>query len=1633
MCPEEERIKRVNESDVHKLELPYGNATLQDLMVKKFQRSSADHELQIAHLLRTPKALLKSIRYIENYIMNKANEGFDARCNEVPTNLFVYLFVWDRYRMIAKDFTLQQSAVALSSVWVECAERMARWFILMDHKMQGNEDYVGGHAQQNGEQLNNLLKTLHGYYFRARTFKTDQSSADSLHMPNKAEFVGYFIIFQLGNGGEVSKYLQQLPEEVLNSEPIKFTLLIWSSLKTENYASFFKLLKKASILQACLMHRYVGEVRMLAIRKIVKTFCIPNARGLPSVEFCLSDLIRWLCFEGVSDVIEWVEHCGLEWRTTNGVDPDEVDLEAVRAEDITVHFENQNIDNLLPRDKNDHPILPRTNFMRTQIDESKSVNPSDGSTYSIADIARGYATGAVVFNDLEYLGVPSDAHLFPNLPPLSSVHIASSASAINSTIEQRLKDKIRKKSALVSSNTVVVSSVAAPPPPPAVVTSAVPPPSVPSSKPDRSALLSGSLGSSRGTKVTPPKDQLARATNASNAELDAYYSRATPPSPIPAAGPSSTAFSSPVNYGATIPKFAGKSSATPPDKASPGLWERAKPAEMAMASVASPQGPSGFAAALESFGNKSSVKPAAAPSASAPFLFTSGASSSEVALKGRQQKPEEGTTTITISTNQGIGRVQESFWSATHPAEQTTIWSSGDVRPVALAEQPQVGLKATQEAPSAPLGSTLSFNTGVSSVQVAASQPETVAAPRHNQRSLEHIEQQIMRRTGQTRLSLCLTSWRLAARSSAQSLVRSVQRLRLRQWREACAVIRRQREQLLDALETIQTSGLTDPLTALSVDSANKARDRTEKSIRSSVAQADRFKQHYLLVDALEVLEVGTRVKSHGKEGLSIRQLFSYGGSAPRLGDSLLSSDLLPLLGKVLQLEQDNHIAETHGLIPRRLPEERNSSCSTASYLEFVEQCATSSDVPRWEGSLFLNMAVLSSSSTANVWTDGVSPAGGNSFIVNLLRLLLSKEDQTSDGLTKNQLHKRAKIREAKCAALVRGSGSVPQSDIIGMHACPVGPLGGTRCVNVGVTDLCASSARGTEVLRDTQGVLIALDVDLILKSREAADWLSQSLKQLRDCITNCVPFVIILCETACDPSAKVSSVSHCQLAIDGTSDKLSRVVSVLNRLLHSSLNLPLPLCDFQHLLVSAYLVTVTTSGGPPSLSLNNWCTAFSSSGQQVDLFRHCYTCLSFALCDLARHSPPYSLVQRVRVEDVLKHSISLMSSTETFEDVGCGVLGNLRAMMMKCISSANSGVDDWFASLSADLAEAEAAFPHFPPAAFKNKSGAVSNALWKGTSEGNSLPVGWIADANAAVKSLSHFLPLLKLPDWCTVPTSPSNSVVDIVRAECGQYQLLLVSSINGKDHMSETKFAESFAASVVRLCDAEWSRGLKNLYDCLLELFKQIMFERLRSVLLLICSAVDTLCLPEKSRPGLPKKHRRLQQDNDSLIEHTSITGVMPSSIVYSGPRGFRNEPKNLKRGHSQVSHERVEQRNIWRDFMAYSETKVAEETMDYSKRAKMDASDDPIEVSLDEQLEAIQIVNSMLAEESFTISRLNDYLQSEILIGGSTRSGKVAMAQQSSVYSAEVDPMMFIEKCRAERQEMENKLSVANRLWQ
>jgi hypothetical protein len=55
-----------------------------------------------------------------------------------PSSLDVYLFLWNRYRMVAKDFILQNYRFGgrLDKYCLECHERMTRFHIMMDHQMR---------------------------------------------------------------------------------------------------------------------------------------------------------------------------------------------------------------------------------------------------------------------------------------------------------------------------------------------------------------------------------------------------------------------------------------------------------------------------------------------------------------------------------------------------------------------------------------------------------------------------------------------------------------------------------------------------------------------------------------------------------------------------------------------------------------------------------------------------------------------------------------------------------------------------------------------------------------------------------------------------------------------------------------------------------------------------------------------------------------------------------------------------------------------------------------------------------------------------------------------------------------------------------------------------------------------------------------------------------------------------------------------------------------------------------------------------------------------------------------------------------------------------------------------------------
>jgi hypothetical protein len=62
-----------------------------------------------------------------------------------------------------------------------------------------------------------------------------------------------------------------LPTEILNSNEIRFALQVVSAVREQNFAKFFKLVKAANYLTACLMSMTFKSVRSRGLYLMVKT------------------------------------------------------------------------------------------------------------------------------------------------------------------------------------------------------------------------------------------------------------------------------------------------------------------------------------------------------------------------------------------------------------------------------------------------------------------------------------------------------------------------------------------------------------------------------------------------------------------------------------------------------------------------------------------------------------------------------------------------------------------------------------------------------------------------------------------------------------------------------------------------------------------------------------------------------------------------------------------------------------------------------------------------------------------------------------------------------------------------------------------------------------------------------------------------------------------------------------------------------------------------------------------------------------------------------------------------------------------------------------------------------------------
>ncbi|CAD5118677.1 DgyrCDS7362 [Dimorphilus gyrociliatus] len=287
MCPEKERYFREDKRRLSIYEVVPGHDIVDhSRAVKEYSRSSADQEMPLPHEVRPVYVLEKTMNYLLQTVLKMPDE---AHWDEW------YDFLWNRTRAIRKDITQQQLC---DTSTVSLVEKCARFHIYCSHRLCELHMAVFD-KKINDENLTKCLQTLKELY-------KDLESKGIL-CPNEAEFRSYIVLMNL-NGGDCLREVQQLRFEVRESKQVRYVVKVHQTLNANNYVRFFKLVKKASFLQAAILHRYFVQVRTFALKVMCKAYTA-------NTQIPIGDLVDQLCFEDEFQAQEFFHHFEIE--TTN--------------------------------------------------------------------------------------------------------------------------------------------------------------------------------------------------------------------------------------------------------------------------------------------------------------------------------------------------------------------------------------------------------------------------------------------------------------------------------------------------------------------------------------------------------------------------------------------------------------------------------------------------------------------------------------------------------------------------------------------------------------------------------------------------------------------------------------------------------------------------------------------------------------------------------------------------------------------------------------------------------------------------------------------------------------------------------------------------------------------------------------------------------------------------------------------------------------------------------------------------------------------------------------------------------------------------------------------------------------------
>ncbi|KAJ0234184.1 hypothetical protein HA466_0277110 [Hirschfeldia incana] len=236
--------------------------------------------------------LQNTMEYLLSLLDRPYNENF----------LGMYNFLWDRMRATRMDLRMQH---IFNREAITLLEQMIRLHIIAMHELceytKGEGFSEGFDAHLNIEQMNKTSVELFQMY--------DDHRKRGIAIPTEKEFRGYYALLKLDKHpgykvepSELSLDLANMTPEIRQTSEVLFARSVARACRTGNFIAFFRLARKASYLQACLMHAHFSKLRTQALASLHAGLQINQ--GLP-----VSDMSKWIGMEE-EDIVTLLEYHG---------------------------------------------------------------------------------------------------------------------------------------------------------------------------------------------------------------------------------------------------------------------------------------------------------------------------------------------------------------------------------------------------------------------------------------------------------------------------------------------------------------------------------------------------------------------------------------------------------------------------------------------------------------------------------------------------------------------------------------------------------------------------------------------------------------------------------------------------------------------------------------------------------------------------------------------------------------------------------------------------------------------------------------------------------------------------------------------------------------------------------------------------------------------------------------------------------------------------------------------------------------------------------------------------------------------------------------------------------------------------